>query len=1271
MSVQLNPTSAATLALPFDTPRSVAVPPGKTIAEIVVSMVEEGVLTIGIAPHVIVFVGDQEIERERWPVYRPAPGALLSLRVRPGVEQLAMWAFQMLINIAVSTAVAAVVKAFTPDPSNAAEGQVYDIGGASNEVARYAPIGVPLGKIRVFPRHASRAYTMAEGEKVFLFVLLCWGLGPIDLDELKIGDTPLSSFAGVTAQHRLKPSDPWPTIFPSSPDEADGPGLIDVADGWVQRTTEASNADELQVEVLHTEGLIRIKSDGTDDSVSVEYRIRYRAVGDTTWLSFATGSASTEGALYSRTGRQRKPYRETHKRTVTRGQYEVAFKRVTADPTHPNVRNQIAWSKLRTFTYEKAVSDDNLAVTALKIEAGDQLNGVIDLVNGVVTRRAPIWNAGTETWGAEGPTQNPAELARWIATGPGNPKPRGSDARDDAALGAWAELCTARDWRCDMELRQGASLEEIQQTVARCGRAILGERAGKLTPIIDDVQPIARQLFTPRNSWGFRMTRRFQRPVHAFRIEFANEEKDYERDEMLVFFPGYTEETAELIETLTSVGKTRPVEVFRDGRRAIAERILRQADYSWRADIENLASARGQRVALQHFVMAVGKQSARVQARVLNGGGTHVTKLVLDETVEQITGDTYGLKWRKVDGAEISVETLAVTNVGVTTNEITLTASVPLASAPNVGDVVTFGDGGIETIDVVLQDIARASSFEAELAGLRYTGDLFSDDDTALPAWSSNVSGGSLPRPAAPVVQSTIADATGIYAAFDFAPTAGALIDSIEAYWRRDEDATFELVTTLGAAERVAAFPPGVGGVDYELKLVAVGRIGGRAVRTASAVVTVTSAGRGQALTGNLTLPSVVIATDAAGNGGDFGAAAGEFKLYRGDLDISDGSDADIGTSYAVASASPGLTISINADTGLYSVSALTVDQGTAVLRASNNGETLDLTFAITKAKAALTERGDYNAATTYYRNEWVRDSGGSYVCRVDSVTGQAPSGTAQANAYWDVLAAPGAPGEPGTPPSAFTATIDLANSSTGLNLRTIADAAGYTGLSDATITFEVESGIAITGLAGAPNGGIAIDTGTWPTTEYAITLTLTIKSGGIVRGGGGRGGAGGGVSAAQGGVGGDAIYCRVPITININSGATVQGAGGGGGGGGRGRVFLSGDPMVAGGGGGGGGRPNGPGGAGGVGNDPPASDGEAGTTATTSANGVHGDGGVNAGASGANGGDGGNYGANGNAGGSTSYATGGGAGAAGYCVRKNGHTVPVTNSGTTAGTIG
>ena len=317
------------------------------------------------------------------------------------------------------------------------------------------------------------------------------------------------------------------------------------------------------------------------------------------------------------------------------------------------------------------------------------------------------------------------------------------------------------------------------------------------------------------------------------------------------------------------------------------------------------------------------------------------------------------------------------------------------------------------------------------------------------------------------------------------------------------------------------------------------------------------------------------------------------------------------------------------------------IPAGTATIWSSTalktaNGTLLGI-WTAPQSLSGLTPRGDYDNIATYFLNNSVAYGGGSYVATQDNFSGHAPTGTGQANAYWDVLAAPGSAGAPAVPPGAFSATISVPSGS-AVNLRSLADAAGYTGNSDATVTFNVPNGVDVTGLA---SGGIGIDTGTWPTTSHTIALTLIIQNGGSVSGGGGNGGSGGGAGLA----GGDAIYVRVPMTggITIDAGGAVRAGGGGGGS----NAMAS--PYKIGTGGGGGGAPNGEGGAGSEGYLTTGTDGQ-----DWSAGGAGGSPG---------GGSGGGY-------ASPGGPSGGGTpgGGAGFAVRKNGNAVTVINNGTMTG---
>jgi hypothetical protein len=309
-------------------------------------------------------------------------------------------------------------------------------------------------------------------------------------------------------------------------------------------------------------------------------------------------------------------------------------------------------------------------------------------------------------------------------------------------------------------------------------------------------------------------------------------------------------------------------------------------------------------------------------------------------------------------------------------------------------------------------------------------------------------------------------------------------------------------------------------------------------------------------------------------------------------------------------------------------------------------------------AITGLTPRGQWTDATAYYVNNTVTYNGGTYIATTAHTSSSTikPSGTDQSNGYWDVLAAPAAPppsgssfGTSGTP-----AVVNVPASSSGQNLRSLANAAGYTG-GDCYIDF-VTTG-SITGSPGL-NG---IESGTWPSTG-TVSLKLTNDTGNTIRGGGGAGGAGGTgfATPGAGGAGGSAINLSKNFDRGIINNGTIQGGSGGGGGGKGSKIYDNegGYLLPVGGGGGGGGFPNGAGGAStGMG-------GNVGGAGTTSGGGT---GGASTDAS-----DGGNGGGVAAQAGSVGGGSGGGlAGAAGYAVKKNGFTATVTNNATLTGTVG
>src|SRR5262245_11460993 len=221
---------------------------GLTIAEIVER-------TTNVGPYFVVLFGDHSpemvIPRDRWHLVRPKPGttlvlkaslhgkgvvrtvaligvavaALLAPYIIPALLPAGFTLFGLsaaatgaLVGAAASMAIAVggtlLVNALIPLPKPKVQQQVddgslnfnretvYSIAGATNQARPFGAVPVVLGRHRIYPPYAASPYTELIGNDQYLRVVFCVGYGPLDITDLKIGETPLASFAGVTVEVR-------------------------------------------------------------------------------------------------------------------------------------------------------------------------------------------------------------------------------------------------------------------------------------------------------------------------------------------------------------------------------------------------------------------------------------------------------------------------------------------------------------------------------------------------------------------------------------------------------------------------------------------------------------------------------------------------------------------------------------------------------------------------------------------------------------------------------------------------------------------------------------------------------------------------------------------------------------------------------------------------------------------------------------------------------------------------------------------------------------
>lgn len=70
--------------------------------------------------------------------------------------------------------------------------------GGSNQLTRYGAIPVVLGRTRYTPPLAAETYVESGSSKSYLYMVLLWGYGPLQVSDLRIGTTPIDTYEEIT-----------------------------------------------------------------------------------------------------------------------------------------------------------------------------------------------------------------------------------------------------------------------------------------------------------------------------------------------------------------------------------------------------------------------------------------------------------------------------------------------------------------------------------------------------------------------------------------------------------------------------------------------------------------------------------------------------------------------------------------------------------------------------------------------------------------------------------------------------------------------------------------------------------------------------------------------------------------------------------------------------------------------------------------------------------------------------------------------------------------
>lgn len=171
-----------------------------------------------------------------------------------------------------------------PSSSNSGQGRsLLGLNGGGNQENPYGAIPVVLGTSRFTPPLAAEFHTSSNGSERFLHILLLWGYGPLSVDYIEIGDTPLSAYeevkhltvtgAEVNYSEQLRQV---MALYGKDTDELSVGVDMRKADLWVERTT-AIDADVIELVFSWPQGLHGIGANSgslleRDTKLDIEWR---------------------------------------------------------------------------------------------------------------------------------------------------------------------------------------------------------------------------------------------------------------------------------------------------------------------------------------------------------------------------------------------------------------------------------------------------------------------------------------------------------------------------------------------------------------------------------------------------------------------------------------------------------------------------------------------------------------------------------------------------------------------------------------------------------------------------------------------------------------------------------------------------------------------------------------------------------------------------------------------------------------------------------------
>lgn len=590
----------------------------------------------------------------------------------------------------------------------------YSLSGGRNRARPFEPLALVLGEPYSVPDIGAQPYTFFANGEQYLWQIFNLGINCADASSLRIGQTALSSYQGVTVLRNGLAS--GNTTFPALGTSVDSiAGAVieaPTAPGtWVERTSSAGTV-RLAVDLVAS--LFAVGADGTYVIQECDVGIEYRAVGSGTWLPFVPGVAGvaavtettygywggTEQTYYTRvitpavaaipSGVERlrnasqKPLRVTLELAVASGQYEVRVRKVSVDYTGTSGSNAVEWVSLKSYQQDNA-NYDGQARLAVQIQASGQLNGALDELNTVLRANPmPYWNGSAWVTASDRSTGlcNPGAIFLLLARGIYDTSGRrlaglgySDDQIDIEGLKLFMVHCASNGFEFDLNVQEVMSIDDLLEAVAYAG---MGEKSwpdGKIGVTFYSADDPIEGVINMANIKARSFEVAYETGTTAEEIEFQyfDRNRGYKWTSLRVLVPGVTNPRSTARVPLTGI--TGEAHAATMARFSMAQNIYQRKTVTCEMDLEYLTVRKGSVISLSHDMTQWGYSGRLLACQDTAGTITLTLDDIAPETNPLGGGSPYiGLRLP----GETQMRVFAVASVSPNERTVTLTGSWPV-----------------------------------------------------------------------------------------------------------------------------------------------------------------------------------------------------------------------------------------------------------------------------------------------------------------------------------------------------------------------------------------------------------------------------------------------------------------------------------------------------------------------------------------------------------------------------------------------------------------